>query len=150
VSFHGCSRDCIEFALLAVYRSIHLCGVRCMHNNFWKVYFVHLQLQAYCSVQCASLSYRLQFVINIHKTVLLHVCMCTHYKSKQHQLHVLAALVSTLAHTVCEWKAGLNLMSFDIGFHLQRTRCAGFTNTYGEFRVFSRAARSDLTSICLY
>jgi len=41
-------------------------------------------------------------------------------------------------------------MNFDVSFHLQRTRCAGFINTYGKFRAFSRAARSDLVSICLY
>ena len=44
-------------------------------------------------------------------------------------------------------KAGLTFMNFDISFHLQRMRCAGFINTFGEFRVF----RGQFEAIwCLY
>ena len=97
------------------------------------------------------------FLINIHEILLLPFSARTHCEpkrtkssKKQLQLHVIAALVSTLAHTVREWKAGLNFINFDVSFHLQRMRCVGFINIYGEFRTFSRAARSDLASICLY
>ena len=84
------------------------------------------------------------FLINIHEILLLPFSACTHCEPKQTksskkqlQLHVIAALVSTLAHTVREWKAGLNFINFDVSFYLQRMRCVGFINIYGEFRTFS-------------
>ena len=97
------------------------------------------------------MGYRL--LINIHEIVLLPFSACitcepkrTKSGKKQHQLHVLAALVSTLAHTVHEEGSRVDVHELRRQFSsLENALC-----TYGEFRAFSRAARSDLVSICHY
>ena len=95
-------------------------------------------------------------LINIHEIIILLFSACIHCEpkrtkssKKQHQLHVLAALVSTLAHTVHEGKSRVDLHELRRQFSSpENALCRVYT--YGEFRAFSRAAQSDLVSICLY